>query len=102
MATRQVGVAHCVHHDVHFQVCRGYQGRVEYIKAAKDQDEQEIRLANFWLFPPDILPLAMKEAKAAYDEATAANLPALMEIHTRLVAEQGYVCTWTGLSIFKK
>ena len=42
------------------------------------------------------------KAAAAGAKYLADNLPAIQALHDKLVAEQGYICTWNGKDIFSK
>ncbi len=33
------GLAHCVHHDIHWEYCYNYQKRVEFIEAVKSYNK---------------------------------------------------------------
>ena len=50
------GLAHCVHHDIHWEYCYNYQKRVEFIKENKPKEEQELRLKLFKLLPNKLVP----------------------------------------------
>ena len=50
------GLAHCVHHDIHWEYCYDYRGRAEFIKANKPEDEQDLRLKLFKLIPNKLVP----------------------------------------------
>ena len=125
--TRDIGLAHCPHHAIHFEWCYGFKERLAVIDRDKPESERTVRKANFWLFSQADLPswakydaaLAKYEAArakvdaawakyeaarakvdAAWAKYVADNLPAIQALHDRLVAEQGYVCTWNGKDIF--
>ena len=75
------GLAHCCHHDKHWEYCYNYSDRVAYIKERKSTSEQELRLKLFKIVPDERLPgrdspefAAYKEAGEVYDrEWTAYN-----------------------------
>ena len=107
-AQPQAGPAHCVHHNVHFEFCHDYADRLAHIAQHKPAAAQETSKVNLWLFPKEF------KASAAHDKASAAYvraratcvetlrdaMPAIQVEHDRLVREEGYVCTWSGTSIF--
>ena len=64
---------HC-HHDVLFEYCYDYEGRVEAIKQDKPENEQEIRLRLFKLLPSTAiaeLPERLIKAYAEWKKADA-------------------------------
>ncbi len=63
------GLAHCCHHDTHFEWCYDYQARVDYIKREKPVAEQELRLKLFQILPFDRLPLQLRRTLEAYNKA---------------------------------
>ena len=80
MIERISGVAHCAHHDQHWEYCYNYAEQVAYIKGTKPANEQALRLKLFQIVPDDKLPgrhsrewAACDEARKAYDEAWEAN-----------------------------
>jgi hypothetical protein len=64
------GLAHCCHHDRHFEWCYDYRKRVDYIKRGKPVAEQELRLKLFQILPFDRLPLRLHEAWETHDKAS--------------------------------
>jgi tetratricopeptide (TPR) repeat protein len=68
------GLAHCCRHDVHYEICWDYQGRVKFIKEYKPEDEQALRLRLFKMFPPDRLSgKASLAGKACLEARRACN-----------------------------
>ena len=66
------GLAVHVHHDILVEYCYDYKGRVEYIKANKPKEEQEIRLRLFKILPKKAekdIPKGYLEANKALNEA---------------------------------
>ena len=117
---QQVGFAHCVHHNIHFEWCYSLEERFKVIKQTKPPSEHAVRLANLWLFPVDRLPADWQKILADWQQAAADRqkaladwqkadadwrkgigdiFPLLPTLHDALVAE-GYVCTWNGKGIF--
>lgn len=73
---RKHGLAHCCHHDIHWEYCYDYDERVNFIKEYKPQEEQELRLKLFQIVPDNLLPgrdsaewLAYGKAGIAYGKA---------------------------------
>src|SRR3972149_3578268 len=76
---KKSGLAHCCHHDKHYEYCYDYDERVKFIKKYKPLDEQELRLKLFQIIPYDRLPgknsaewEAYYNAGKNYDEAREA------------------------------
>ena len=70
------GLAVHVHHDILVEYCYDYKGRVEYIKANKPKEEQEIRLRLFKILPKKAekdIPKGYLEANKALNEAYKAR-----------------------------
>ncbi|MBU2052388.1 hypothetical protein KKH13_04260, partial [Patescibacteria group bacterium] len=63
------GISHCCHHDVHYEWCTDYDGRVGFIKKNKPENEQALRLRLFQIVPAGKLTLICKEAAEAYRAA---------------------------------
>ncbi len=63
------GLAHCCHHDIHWEYCFDYQERVKYIKEHKPKNEQELRLKLFFIVPDDKLPGKDSPEWEAYNKA---------------------------------
>lgn len=65
-------LAHCIHHEMHIEVCYNFADRIAYIKEYKSVQEQPLRLANFWEFPTEQLPaslqLFMQQVADAYEQ----------------------------------
>ncbi len=72
MVERIAGLAHCCHHDKHWEYCYNYEERVSYIKNNKPQSEQELRLKLFFIVPDDKVPGHDSPEREAYDKAREA------------------------------
>jgi len=68
---QQVGFAHCVHHNIHFEWCYSLEERFKVIKQTKPPSEHAVRLANLWLFPVDRLPADWQKILADWQQAAA-------------------------------
>ena len=73
------GLAHCVHHNQHWEYCYDYRGRVEFIKANKPKRERKLRLKLLQLVPDELVPgrgsdewKACNKAREALNKATKA------------------------------
>ena len=80
------GMAHCVHHHTHYEICYDLEDRIRYISGQKDGSKRPLRLALLGLVPLESLPsrltrpiqawektsAAWEEASAAWEEASAA------------------------------
>jgi hypothetical protein len=82
------GLAHCRHHDQHFEWCYDFDERVMNIKEYKPMAEQPRRLKLFFLFPEDRLPPALVTAREALDTAREALDTAWEALYT---ARKAYV-----------
>ena len=119
-----IGLAHCCHHDTHYEFCYDYLDRVAHIKANKPVLEIELRLKLFQLIPEDRLPLSLRKliqacekvyqayvkvdqaynkAYQAYvkeyqalNEAIKIAMPELDKLHAELFPD----CPWNGKTIF--
>ena len=67
------GIAHCLHHNIHFEWCYGFKERLAVIDGDKPPSEQAVRKANFWLFSQADLP-SWKKVDAASVKAEAAAM----------------------------
>lgn len=65
------GIAHCVHHDVHFEYCYNLEERRRYIDRDKPESERAVRQANLWLFPLETIPPDLQKANADSRKAYA-------------------------------
>ena len=65
------GLAHCVHHNIHFEFCYDLAQRQGVIRDTKPKEELKVRLANLWLFPLDQLPADLQKADADWQKADA-------------------------------
>ena len=103
------GLAHCCHHDRHWEWCYDYDERVCHIKANKPEEELELRLELFRIVDDDMLPGRDSQEWDAYVKAWDAYAKAgevylakyqfeLDDLHDRLFPD----CTWDGKSIFKE
>ncbi len=92
------GLAHCCHHDKHYECCYDFNERVKYIKAHKPKEEQALRLKLFALLPMERLPLAWQDAYKALQDAYKArqDTPEGKALHDELFPD----CTWDGKTIF--
>jgi len=111
------GLAHCYHHDIHWEYCFDYDERVEYIKSHKPVEEQPLRLKLFGLVPSNKVPgrsskewLAYVKASKVYEqsawmawmsqETRGAYLEKyankLVKLHTELYPD----CPFNGQTIF--
>jgi len=50
------GLAHCVHHDIHWEYCCNYQLEVEYLKKFESGKKQELQKKLFKLIPNKLVP----------------------------------------------
>ena len=73
MKKQMSGLAHCCHHNVHWEYCYSYGERVKYIKEYKPTEERELRLRLFRIIPDDKLPGNDSPEWAAYDKARVAR-----------------------------
>ena len=107
MTERISGLAHCCHHDKHYEYCYDYDERVKFIKESNPPEEQELRLRLFQIIPDDVLPgkdspswEACRKALATYRKALDAYFKVysveLNALHDKLFPD----CTWNGRSIF--
>ncbi len=78
-SVRKSGLAHCLHHDIHWEFCSDFDERVTFIKEHKPKEEQPLRLKLLRLIPDDILPKkdsaqweAYVKAGEAYDKVREA------------------------------
>lgn len=78
---RLEGLAHCCHHNTHFEYCYDFATRVEYIKTQKPENEQELRLRLFKILPEDRLPSSLVKAEAEYEKAGAEYYKAVAEYY---------------------
>ncbi len=69
MKKRISGLAHCCHHDVHWEYCYDYEERVKYIRKEKPASEVKLRLKLFQIIPDDKLPGRDSLEFEAYDKA---------------------------------
>ena len=83
MKERIAGLAHCCHHDIHWEFCFDFDERVEYIKRNKPENEQGLRLALFQIIPDEMIPgrdsaewKACHKAAKVYLKATEASYKA--------------------------
>ena len=53
---KKSGLAHCCHHDRHWEYCYDYDERVKFIKEHKPKSEQELRLKLFFIVPDKLVP----------------------------------------------
>ena len=74
---QQSGLAHCCHHDVHWEYCDSYEERINYIIEEKPKCEHQIRLKMFKLIPNSLLPGRRSALWRAYKEAWFARADAL-------------------------
>ena len=87
---------HC-HHNVLWEYCYDYDGRVDAIKRDKPQNEQAIRLKLFKLLPQeaiDELPGKLVEADAEWHKAGAEWQKAGAEWHKADAEWQKVVAEW--------
>ena len=56
MNKKQSGLAHCCHHDQHWEFCYDFKKRVKYIKEDKPAEERGLRLRLFQLVSSALLP----------------------------------------------
>lgn len=68
----KTGWAFHIHDRILIEFCTDYDGRVEFIKLHKPQEEQPLRLRLFQLIPNDKLPPALVQAGEAYEQANKA------------------------------
>ena len=93
------GFAHCLHHEVHFELCRDFEERVQYIRQEKPFGEQAIRLANFWLFPPSPLPPALEAAMAEWKAARVELDVAMAEWSATVVKWEAARVQWSATRV---
>ena len=93
------GLAHCRHHDQHFEWCYDFDERVMNIKEYKPMAEQPRRLKLFFLFPEDRLPPALVTAREALDTAREA-LDTAWEAY--VTAREAYDTAWTAYDTAQK
>ena len=112
---KKSGLAHCCHHDKHYEYCYDYDKRVRFIKKYKPLDEQELRLKLFQIIPYDRLPgknsaeweayhkagEAYHKAWEAYHKAREAYLAKYKCELDKLHAELFPDCPWDGKAILK-
>mgnify|MGYP001559570112 CR=1 FL=1 len=96
------GLAHNLHHNVHWEWCFDYDERVEYIKKHKPMAEQPLRLKQFFLVPEDKIPGKDSTEWAAYTKARAAYIARYAAELDALCKELCPDCTWNGRSIFEE
>ena len=65
------GLAFHIHDRILLEFCFDYDARVQYIKAYKPADEQELRLRLLKLIPEDEIPTDLKKAYTDYQKAIA-------------------------------
>ena len=63
------GLAHCQHHDIHWEFCFDYEKRVKFIKACKPLGEQALRLKLFQIVPDELIPGKDSSEWQAYEKA---------------------------------
>jgi len=70
------GLAHCNHHDTHWEYCYNLDERIAYINGHKPEEEQPLRLSLFFIVPDRQLPgkdskelERLVKAKVAYRKA---------------------------------
>ena len=66
------GMAHCVHHHTHYEICYDLEERTHYISGQKDGSERPLRLALLGLVPLESLPLRLTRPIQAWEKAYAA------------------------------
>ena len=67
------GLAHCQHHDKHWEYCYDLNERIKYIKEKKPKEEQALRLKLFQIVPLDKVPGKDSLEWQAYEQAKQAK-----------------------------
>ena len=65
------GLAHCVHHDSHWDLCPDYRSRVSDIRSYKPLKEIPLRLKLFQIVPSHLLSENLQKALVGWEKALA-------------------------------